>query len=356
MAAVLNECTVEEQRAVVRFLWAKGHAAKDIYKEMIPVYGEQCLSRQSVYNWVDKFSQGRSNVTDKNRSGRPVEVGSEENLQRVEEMIRADRRITIDTVAIALGCSHGLAYSIVHDKLDFRKVSMRWVPRQLTDEQKLTRMGQCLEHLCQYSKEGEDMLSRIVTGDESWVHYYQPETKRASMQWKHPFSPVRQTFKVTPSAGKVMLTVFWDCQGVLLTHFQKQGETVNAAAYCEVLMKLGAAIKRKRSNLQEKGILLLHDNARPHTAQQTQETIEKLHWTLLDHPPYSPDLAPSDYHLFGPLKNHLGGKHFADDGEVEREVRRWLGLQTRDFYTEGIGVLVKRWDKCINVGGNYVEK
>jgi hypothetical protein len=86
-----------------------------------------------------------------------------------------------------------------------------------------------LQHLLRYADEGEDMLNRIVTGDESWVHHCQPESKRSSMQWKHPSSPSTKTFKVTPSAGKVMLTAFWDSQGVLLFHFQNHGENVNSA-------------------------------------------------------------------------------------------------------------------------------
>jgi transposase len=72
MATVLEECSTEEQRAVVQFLWAKGLPAKDIHKEMFPVYGEKCLLRKAVHNWVKKFSQGCSKVADEDRSGRPV--------------------------------------------------------------------------------------------------------------------------------------------------------------------------------------------------------------------------------------------------------------------------------------------
>jgi hypothetical protein len=67
-------------------------------------------------------------------------------------------------------------------------------------------------------------------------------------------------------------------------------------------------------------------------------------------------LAPSDFHLFGLLKNHLGGRRFADDEEDETEVRKWLGQQSKDFYAAGFNTLVKQWDKYINVGGGYVEK
>jgi hypothetical protein len=77
-------------------------------------------------------------------------------------------------------------------------------------------------------------------------------------------------FKVTPSAGKVMLTVFWDYQGVLLAHFQKRGENVNSASYCEVLVKFQDAIRRKPPGKRVRRILLHHDNAKPHAARATQ--------------------------------------------------------------------------------------
>jgi hypothetical protein len=75
-------------------------------------------------------------------------------------------------------------------------------------------MDLSLEHLLRYADEGEDMFNRIVTGDESWLHHYRPESKRASIQWKHPSSSSTKQVMSTPSAGKFMLTVFWDSQGV----------------------------------------------------------------------------------------------------------------------------------------------
>jgi hypothetical protein len=137
-------------------------------------------------------------------------------------------------------------------------------------------MGLSLQHLLQYADEGEDMFNRIVTGDESWVHHYQIESKRASIQWKHWSSLSTKKFKFTLSAGKVMLTVFWDTQGVLLAHFKKRGENVNSALYCEMLLKVRYLIHRKCPGQLARGVLLHHDNARPNTAQATQERIQEL--------------------------------------------------------------------------------
>jgi hypothetical protein len=144
--------------------------------------------------------------------------------------------------------------------------------------------------------------------------------------------------------------MFWDSQGALLAHFQKRDENMNSASYFEVLLKFRNAVRRKRPGQLARLVLLHHDNVRPHTAWATQERIHELQWELLEHS----NLAPSDFQLFDPLKNHLGGKRFADDEEFETEVRKWLRQRPKGLYAAGFDALVKRWDKCIN-GGGYVE-
>jgi len=309
--------------------------AKNIHKEMLSMYDEHCLSRQAVQNWVQKFSEVRTSIEDEHRAGRPVEITTLETLQRVEDIIRAERRITVDAVATAIGCSRCQIYNMMREGLGFFKVCSRWMPRQLTQQHKSQRMGLSLQHLQRYQDEGDNMLSLIVTGDVSWVHHYAPEMKLASMQWKHPVSPAHKKFNVTLSAGKVMLRVFSDCQGILLTEFQQCGHTITSASYCTILTKLRAAIRRKQLGLLTKRVLLLHDNACPHSANQTTATLRSFMWVVLQHPPYSPDLAPSDFQLFGPLKHHLSGERFPDGGVVETAVRTWFRQQPKEFYAAG---------------------
>ena len=156
--------------ALCVFCGQKKMEAKDIYKEMLPMYGEHCLSSQAVHNWVQKFSEGWTSIEDEHRAGRPVEIATPETLQRVEDIIPAERRVTVDAVATAIGCSRGQAY-MMHEGLGFHKVCSRWVPRQLTPQNKSQKMGLSLQHLQRYQDERDDMLSRIVTGDESWVYH-----------------------------------------------------------------------------------------------------------------------------------------------------------------------------------------
>lgn len=118
----------------------------------------------------------------------------------------------------------------------------------LTPDMKQRRLDISQQFLVRYECEG--FLNNIVTGDESWVHHFDPENKRASMEFHHKGSPTPKKFKAMPSAGKVMLTVFWDVQGVVHFEFMPKGTTINSARYSETLGKLKARIRRVRSHME----------------------------------------------------------------------------------------------------------
>jgi hypothetical protein len=97
-------------------------------------------------------------------------------------------------------------------------------------------------------------------------------------------------------------------------------------------------------------VVLLHDNARPHVANRTAARLQSFGWEIMEHAPYSPDLALSDYHVSGPLKKFLAGQRFISDEDAKTAVRRWFRAQTAEFYNSGISKLVG------NRGVDYVEK
>ncbi|GBM62059.1 Mariner Mos1 transposase [Araneus ventricosus] len=118
------------------------------------------------------------------------------------------------------------------------------------------------------------------------------------MAWGHTGSPTwLRKARQTLSARKLMVTVFWDAQGILLIEFMTRGTTINSQVYCRTLKKLKRAIPNKRRGLLSSGVVLLHDNVRPHTAVGAGAVLRKLKWDVFQHPPYSSDLAPSDFHL-----------------------------------------------------------
>ena len=113
------------------------------------------------------------------------------------------------------------------------------------------------------------------------------------------------------------------------------------------------SIESKWPGLLTEGVILLHDNARPHVSRVTQSVLAKFKWEQFEHPPYSPDMSPCDFHLFGPLKKHLKGKRFHSDDELKDTVEDWLLSQPQDFWEQGIFRLVKQWDSCAQASGDY---
>jgi len=116
-------------------------------------------------------------------------------------------------------------------------------------------------------------------------------------------------------------------------------------------------LQEKRRGKFTKGFLFLHDNAPAHRALANQKKLAYLGFQYLDHPPYYPDLAPSDYHLFPGLKKQLKGRHFWPDAEVIPAAETWLDGQHSDFFffLSGLQKLEQRAEKCIELGGEYVE-
>ncbi|XKL59811.1 hypothetical protein PGB90_000827 [Kerria lacca] len=127
-----------------------------------------------------------------------------------------------------------------------RKICARWVPRELSSAHLESRFGASPDFLTRYNEKDNDLISQIVTCDETWIHYNNPESKRESMQWKHTTSWRIRKFKQTLSVKKMMAFVFWDCRGVLLIDFLPYGTSVNSELYCDQLRKLRMAIKNHR--------------------------------------------------------------------------------------------------------------
>lgn len=343
-------------RAVIEFLTLEAVCAKEIHERLVNVYGDLSPSYSTVKRWAVETKCGRRSLGDDPRSGRPATAVTEENAAALEAMIKEDRRITVLEMSQTLSISIGSVESLLHDHLNMNKVCARWVPRMLTDAMKLNRLEKSRENLALMEASMADFEKRIVTGDETWVYHYDPECKQQSKEWKHPSSPTPKKFKAAKSAGKVMCTVFWDCKGPLLVDFLQDRRTITGAYYVTLIEKLREEIKSKRRGKLRAVPLLLHDNAPAHTSHVAKAAVAQSGFVELPHPPYSPDLAPSDFFLFPKMKSELKGQRFSDDDEVKEAVMAYLEDQDETFYLEGIRMLTHRYQKCIAISGDYVEK
>jgi len=169
--------------------------------------------------------------------------------------------------------------------------------------------------------------------DETWLYHYDPETKQQSMEWRHSGSPCPKKFRVQKSAGKVLTSIFWDQDGILFINYLPKGQTFNAEYYSSLLVQLKDILKEKCRGKVAKGVLFLHDNAPAHQTLATQKKLAYLGFQCLDHSPYSPDLAPSDYHLFLGLKKQLKGRHSSSHMEVIAAAETWFYRQPSEFFS-----------------------
>ena len=172
-----------EYRAVIWYLyleWKIGKTGQEIHCELVNVYGSSAPSYAHVKFWVGEFKRSRMSLEDETRSGRPSDATDEEICNKVRDLVYSDRRVKVEEIANALHISHGSVSTILHDRLGMRKLTARWVPNSFSDEQMATRASVCSALLKRFRSKEDDFLSRLVTVDETWVHYYEPENKAQS--------------------------------------------------------------------------------------------------------------------------------------------------------------------------------
>ena len=155
-----------EYRAVIRYLYLKGKTGKKIHGELANFYGSSASSYAQVKFWLGEFKRGRMSLEDEARSGRPLDATDEEMCKKVRDLVYSDKRIQVEEIAQALGISHGSISTILHDRLGMRKLTARWVPKSLTDEQMATRASVC-SALLNHFRSKDDFLLHLVTVDET---------------------------------------------------------------------------------------------------------------------------------------------------------------------------------------------
>ena len=147
-----------------------------------------CTTENRSLDWFSRFKNGQETLEDDQRSGRPSTSRTAEMIEKVQQLIQCDRRMTIVGLEQEVGISHGSIHAILSDDLKMRRVSAKFVARQLTADQMECRM-KVAGDLFEKSTQDPKFLTKIVTGDESWVFAYDPETKVHSAEWHTSLSP-----------------------------------------------------------------------------------------------------------------------------------------------------------------------
>jgi transposase len=350
---VMAECT--EQRACIKFCFKLGKSAAECYENLKVAFGDQAMSRTQVFEWFRKFKNGRQSIESDARTGRPATSNNDIITNKVRDLIKQDRRLTVREIAEEVGISCGSCHSILTKNLNMKRLCAKFVPRLLTDEQRDQRRF-IASDLFERATEDAGFMSNIVTCDETWVYGYDPETKQQSSEWRGPTSPRPKKARQQRSNVKVMLIVFFDIRGIVYYEYAPPGQTINKTYYVDVLKRFRNAMRRKRPALWRSGNWLLHqDNAPAHTSQLVQCFLAKHGIAQVPQPPYSPDLAPCDFFLFPQLKVALKGKRFEDVPAIQENATEHLLGVTLDAFELCYQQWQERWAKCVASEGAYFE-
>ena len=344
-----------EYRAVIKFFVLEGLSATEIHTKMVKVLKESAPSFPTVHRWVLEFKRGRTSVEDEPRSGRPKSATTPEIIEQVFDIVCKDPSLTKREIADTIGISDERVLYILHEELHMKKLFGKLVPHSLTIQQKLNRKQISQRNLKRFKQNQTDFVRRFITMDETWIYHHDPKLKQERLQWIEAGSSAPKQVKSERSAKKIMASIFWDAKGVLLIDYLEKGKTINSEYYCNLLDQLDKNIREKRPGLQKKTIIFHQDNARVHTSFLTMVKLNELKYELFEHPPYSPDLAPSDYYLFRNLKQFLRGKRFSSNEEAIAAVEQYFAELPENHYRDGIKLLEDRWNKCVQVEGDYIE-
>ena len=336
----------EQFRTIFYFNFKLGQSAAETARQINQIWGQNSVGESTVQQWFKKFRSGDISLEDAPRSGRPRALQDNELRTLVED----DPSQTARGIAQKLGVSH---HAVLHGLKRIGKVKKleKWVPHDLNDRQKLSRFEVCSSLILR--NQNDPFLDRIVTCDEKWILY---NNRKRSGQWLNADEPPRYFARVKIHQKKTMVTVWWSAAGVIHYNFLQPGQTITAESYCEEIVEMYRKLHQKQPALvNRRGPILLHDNARPHISQITVRKLNELSVEVLPHPPYSPDLSPTDYHFYKHFDNFLKGRIFANQDQAKTAFVDFIESREPNFYQEQINRLVKRWQKCTDCNGAYFD-
>lgn len=346
------ECQVNKEehlRHLLLFCYNSGKSAAVASRFICSVYGDSFIAERTSQKWFQRFKENQFELKDNPRSGRPSITDDD----RLEDILRTDQRQTLRELAVQMNCSPQTVSNHLHSLGKVQKFGA-WIPHQLTEPNKKHRLNVCASLLARYRRTQQQhrpFLSLIITGDEKWCLYANIKQRKA---WVNKGDKAPNRVRPERHPKKLMLCVWWSIEGLIHKEILSKNETITSEKYCQQLGRLYATMKTRRPNHNE--VIFHHDNARPHSARLTKKLLDDFGWEVLDHPPYSPDIAASDFYLFRCLQNDLQGIRFDDEKEFGVWIDNWFLKKDKNFFKKGIEKLPERWAQVIENGGGYITE
>lgn len=319
-----------------------GSSAYVAAREIVKAY-PGAVSEAAARYWFKKFKAGDKSLKQQKGGGRTKIFSDDELKNLVDEY----PHLTLEEYGRMLGVTKS-TLSRRLQAINYTCKRTLWTPHQLSAHNLSTRVNICAQ-LIEKNKT-DPFLKYLMTSDESYILY---ETPYRRNEWSIKGAVPANFPKGGLHPKKIMLCVWWDAEGIIYREFLNT--TVDSDKYCAQLLEVRKSLLKKRpAHINRDRVYFQHDNARPHIANKTKALLDVFKWDVLPHPPYSPDIAPSDFHLFLHLKIALRGQKFKNTDELIKFVDDFFASKAKSFYRDGIYKLEKLWPKIIENDGKYL--
>ena len=343
----------ENIRFYVKIRHRLGISINEIFKELKSAIPDSSLSLSTVTRWFNHFKSGNESLKDLPRPGRPITASTQPNIDLVRNIIQVNPWCSYDEIEAETLLSRATIFNIVHDCLKLKKVTSRWVPHQLTEQNRQDRLRICQENLTKF-KEGKWRLYDVVTGDESWFFHRKIGSKQSNASWVAEGQSPRTVVKRHQFEPKTMFGIFFKSSGVVHLTYLESGKTVDNVRYLNDCLKpLVRTLNELRPSTGTNNLKFHHDNARPHVHSSVISYLESQNFIIMNHPPYSPDLAPSDFWLFDYIKQRLDTQPNVES--LAKAITAIVDSIPKQEYFKTFEKWIERMELCIKHEGHYFE-
>ena len=208
------ELSREQIRAIILFEFKLDKTIDECYQQLVQAFGMDITSLATVKNWYREFRRRIFHLSDQPRPGTPMTASTQKKIDAIHHMIEEDKHITYRHMQHELGISNDVIHFIIHELLHLRKICARWIPHQLRPDQKVARIQWCKTMRKRFKNGASPLISKIITGDETWIYHYDPESKEQSRQWTPIGEPPPQKLKKSQFSKKQMYAIFFDTKGI----------------------------------------------------------------------------------------------------------------------------------------------
>jgi histone-lysine N-methyltransferase SETMAR len=338
-----------EQRYIIKFLTEEYVKTPEILARLRQHYGDRVFSQSTVYRWVRAAKLGRRDLSNIPSPGRTPDEGLRAAVARRHEK---DPHLSARQIAKSLGVGHATVCRCLSDGLGLKCLHLRWVPHTLTADQKAKRASYAEVMLRILATHQSTGFHYLFTGDESWIFYTYYDRTR----WVYSWEDVEEAVRPSHYQKKTMVTIFFNGSGQFVIDILPIGVKMDSTYFADnIIDTLAGSCYPDGRQPGERKVMLHFDNAPIHCTAMITERMFLREFKKMDHPPYSPDLSPCDFFLFGYLKGELTKRDYATPEDLFFEIRSVTAGISPELCRRVFESWIVRLQECINSGGEYVE-